>query len=66
VGLALALRPTEPCRGDLDWSESPARFSSHYAITAEELTWLEGRGSELQARVERTCKAYLEMIQPKG
>jgi len=43
-----------------------ARFSSHYAITAEELTWLEGRVSELQARVERTCNAYLAMIEPKA
>jgi len=43
-----------------------ARFSSHYAITAEELTWLEGRVGELQARVERTCNAYLAMIEPKG
>lgn len=41
-----------------------ARFSSHYAITAEELTWLVDRVGELQGRVEASCEAYLAMIRP--
>lgn len=43
-----------------------ARFSSHYAITGEELAWLSERISDLQERVERSCRAYLESIAPKG
>lgn len=43
-----------------------ARFSKHYAITAEELDWLAARIGDLQTRVEQTCRAYLETIKPKG
>lgn len=43
-----------------------ARFSKHYAITAEELDWLAARIGDLQTRVEQTCHAYLETIKPKG
>jgi HEPN domain-containing protein len=43
-----------------------ARFSSHYAITAEELTWLAERIADLQTRVERSCQAYLASIAPKA
>ncbi len=43
-----------------------ARFSSHYAITAEELAWLAERIADLQARVERSCQAYLATIAPKA
>jgi predicted transcriptional regulator len=42
-----------------------ARFSKHYAITAEELAWLTERISDLQGRVERACRAYLATIAPK-
>jgi hypothetical protein len=42
-----------------------ARFSKHYAITAEELAWLAERISDLQGRVERACRAYLATIAPK-
>jgi predicted nucleotidyltransferase len=42
-----------------------ARFSAHYAITAEELSWLLERVADLQARVERSCHAYLATITPK-
>jgi predicted nucleotidyltransferase len=43
-----------------------ARFSAHYAITGEELAWLLERGTDLQARVERSCRAYLATITPKA
>jgi predicted transcriptional regulator len=39
-----------------------ARFSKHYAITAEELAWLAARIADLQARVERSCATYLATI----
>lgn len=41
-----------------------ARFSKHYAITAEEVAWLAGRIADLQARVDRACSAYLASIAP--
>jgi len=43
-----------------------ARFSKHYAITAEELAWLAERITDLQQRVERACRAYLATIAPKS
>lgn len=43
-----------------------ARFSSHYAITAEELGWLAERIADLKARVEASCQAYLATIAPKA
>jgi hypothetical protein len=43
-----------------------ARFSAHYAITAEELAWLLDRVTDLQARVERSCREYLATIAPKA
>lgn len=43
-----------------------ARFSSEYAITAEELSWLADRVADLQARVERSSQAYLASIKPKS
>ncbi|MDZ4374362.1 MAG: HEPN domain-containing protein [Phenylobacterium sp.] len=43
-----------------------ARFSKHYAITAEELAWLAARIADLQGRVEAACRAYLATIAPKG
>jgi predicted nucleotidyltransferase len=42
-----------------------ARFSAHYAITGEELAWLLERVTDLQARVERSCREYLATIAPK-
>jgi predicted nucleotidyltransferase len=42
-----------------------ARFSAHYAITKDELAWLLERVADLQARVERSCRAYLATIAPK-
>lgn len=39
-----------------------ARFSKHYAITAEELAWLAARIADLQTRVETSCAAYLATI----
>jgi predicted nucleotidyltransferase/HEPN domain-containing protein len=42
-----------------------ARFSSEYAISAEELAWLAERVGDLQARVERAAQAYLASIAPK-
>ena len=41
-----------------------ARFSAHYSISAEELTWLTARVTDLQQRVERSCRQYLAMIAP--
>jgi predicted nucleotidyltransferase/HEPN domain-containing protein len=41
-----------------------ARFSSHYAITQEELAWLLEHVAGLQHRVERSCHQYLTMIAP--
>jgi predicted nucleotidyltransferase/HEPN domain-containing protein len=43
-----------------------ARFSAHYAITGEELAWLLERVTDLQARAERSCQAYLATIAPKA
>mgnify|MGYP001151812649 CR=1 FL=1 len=43
-----------------------ARFSKHYAITAEELAWLADRIADLGNRVERACRAYLATIAPKA
>ena len=43
-----------------------ARFSAHYAISAEELAWLLERVADLQARVERSCQAYLATIAPRA
>jgi predicted nucleotidyltransferase len=43
-----------------------ARFSAHYAITKEELAWLLERVTDLQARVERSCREYLATIAPKA
>jgi uncharacterized protein len=43
-----------------------ARFSDQYEITAEQLQWLVARLKDLQARVEQSCRAYLETIAPKG
>lgn len=43
-----------------------ARFSKHYAITSDELTWLVERLQDLQGRVEKSCRAYLATIAPKG
>ena len=43
-----------------------ARFSSEYAISAEELAWLADRVRDLQARVERAAQAYLASIAPKA
>jgi predicted nucleotidyltransferase/HEPN domain-containing protein len=42
-----------------------ARFSAHYAIAREELAWLLEHVTDLQARVERSCRAYLATIAPK-
>lgn len=42
-----------------------ARFSKHYAITPEELTWLAKRIADLQSRVDRSCRDYLATIAPK-
>ena len=42
-----------------------ARFSSKYAITAEELAFLVERITDLQSRVEASCQAYLRSIRPK-
>jgi predicted nucleotidyltransferase/HEPN domain-containing protein len=42
-----------------------ARFSKHYAISAEELAWLVARVGDLQARVEASCRAYLQGIEPQ-
>ena len=41
-----------------------ARFSKHYAVTAEELAWLSERIEDLQARVEAACMEYLAAIAP--
>jgi predicted nucleotidyltransferase len=41
-----------------------ARFSAHYAITGEELSWLLNRVADLQARVEGSCREYLATIAP--
>lgn len=41
-----------------------ARFSKHYAITPDELTWLSERIADLKARVERSCLDYLATIAP--
>jgi len=41
-----------------------ARFSSKYAISAEELAFLVERVTDLRARVEAGCQAYLRMIRP--
>jgi uncharacterized protein len=37
-----------------------ARYSPHYEVSAEELTWLSGRIRELQKLVEAVCLAHLE------
>ena len=42
-----------------------ARFSSKYTISAEELALLVRRITDLQARVEASCQAYLRMIRPQ-
>lgn len=36
-----------------------ARYSKHYEITAEELSWLFARIEDLQARVKEICEAHL-------
>ena len=41
-----------------------ARFSTHYAITQEELAWLLEHVVDLQRRVERSCQEYLTTIAP--
>lgn len=41
-----------------------ARFSKHYAITTDELTWLMERLRDLQGRVEKSCQAYLATLAP--
>ena len=43
-----------------------ARFSPKYAISGEQLAFLVARITDLQQRVERSCRAYLETIRPKG
>ena len=43
-----------------------ARFSAHYTITADELRWLVDRVTELQARVEQACQAYLATMSAKA
>jgi uncharacterized protein len=43
-----------------------ARFSAHYAITQDELAWLVERVTDLQHRVEQSCRAYLAAIAPKA
>lgn len=43
-----------------------ARFSAHYQITGEELAWLVARVSDLQQRVERSCREYLGQIAPQA
>lgn len=41
-----------------------ARFSDQYEITSEQLTWLVERVTDLQQRVEDSCRAYLATIAP--
>jgi predicted nucleotidyltransferase/HEPN domain-containing protein len=41
-----------------------ARFSDQYEITGEQLAWLVERVSDLQRRVEESCRAYLDAIAP--
>src|SRR3989344_1814211 len=43
-----------------------ARFSDQYEITNEQLAWLVERVTDLQQRVEASCRAYLAMIAPKA
>ncbi|MCC7266866.1 MAG: HEPN domain-containing protein [Caulobacteraceae bacterium] len=42
-----------------------ARFSEHYEISDEQLAWLVARVTDLQGRVETSCRAYLDTIAPK-
>jgi uncharacterized protein len=39
-----------------------ARYSAHYKITPEELTWLSERISDLVVQVEASCRAKLEAL----
>jgi predicted nucleotidyltransferase len=43
-----------------------ARFSDQYEITAEQLAWLVERVTDLQQRVDASCRAYLATIAPKA
>jgi predicted nucleotidyltransferase/HEPN domain-containing protein len=43
-----------------------ARFSDQYEITTEQLAWLVERVTDLQQRVEASCRAYLATIKPKA
>jgi predicted nucleotidyltransferase len=42
-----------------------ARFSDQYEITTEQLAWLVERVTDLQQRVEASCRTYLATIAPK-
>jgi hypothetical protein len=39
-----------------------ARYSPHYAISEEELSWLGERVSDLQAIVKRVCETRLQTV----
>lgn len=43
-----------------------ARYSKHYKITAEELTWLTGRVAVLAEEVKAVCQDRLEALQTKA
>lgn len=43
-----------------------ARFSDQYEITVEQLTYLVERVTDLQRRVEDSCRTYLATIAPKS
>ncbi|WP_293682857.1 HEPN domain-containing protein [uncultured Phenylobacterium sp.] len=42
-----------------------ARFSDQYEITTEQLAWLVERVTDLQQRVQDSCRTYLATIAPK-
>jgi uncharacterized protein len=39
-----------------------ARYSEHYVITEEELSWLASQVSELKILVETACKAHIDSL----
>jgi predicted nucleotidyltransferase/HEPN domain-containing protein len=43
-----------------------ARYSPHYKINDEELTWLSGRIADLQTRVRQICEAHLQSLESEA
>ncbi|HEX3729726.1 MAG TPA: hypothetical protein VHV47_07975 [Opitutaceae bacterium] len=43
-----------------------ARYSPQYKIAPKELVWLVERVEDLQRRVERSCRAYLDQSRPNA